>query len=169
MCTVWISFYPLHSWRRGTPSLWPPGSWSPEGRRRSEQESRWWPGPLCPHLSRGEPTKTRGREESEACYTEWNVQILAVLWLLGLRRFNIRLCIWYSLPFKKVTNLRQPNSLLIPHYSVSFVGRSSIMKDKQIVTVVWVPFIITRFPVFTGLHFSQLWTFWTEPNKLSSL
>lgn len=98
---LWSSFRPLRSWRRGTPSLWPPGSWSPEGRRRSEQESRWWPGPPCPHLSRGGPTNTRGRRESKERHTdEWIVWWLKLLLSCDFTDWNALTSdsIWYSRP-----------------------------------------------------------------------
>lgn len=80
------SFNILHSWRRGTPSPLPLGSWSPTDRRRWERKSHWWPGPVCRHLK-----MTTTWEEEKVRSVPW-MKILscycgetpAVMWLHGL-------------------------------------------------------------------------------------
>lgn len=153
----------LRSWRRGTPCPWPPGSWSPEGRHRSEQESHWWPGPLWPHLSKGENKDTRGGKEKGGTSHEWVdclvAEILAVLWLHGLKCCKQPTVHLIQSAISKVTDFRKENKNFVLNYILTaFLAEILFMKDKQIVTVCLVSFRMT-------LYSSQLETFSTRSNE----
>jgi len=84
---AWVSGN-IHSWRRGTPSPLPPGSWSPEDRHRWDWESRWSPGLACCHLN----NMTRWDNHQERKGRWWVSRRLCIFSMFALKECWIPSC-----------------------------------------------------------------------------